>query len=234
MSEDRSQTPEARKTLTSDLRPLTSDLRRLTSGRWDDMVLVGRIARPHGVKGQVIVNPETDFIEDRFASGATMWVRSARGEEPLTITASRVQNGRPVIGFAGFSTIEEVERLAGLELRVPEETLRELEDGVYYQHQLVGCTVETTGGESIGSVTKVDGGAGGSILTVDGPRGEVLIPLAVDICVEIDVAAKRIRVNPPEGLLDLNEIRHRHDLPADDRGGSRRGGRQPGDRARAD
>lgn len=172
---------------------------------WDDMVLVGRIARPHGVRGQVIVNPETDFVEERFASGATLWTRSDRGEESLTITSARVQNGRPVIGFSGFANIDDVERLAGLELRVPEESLPSLGEGAYYQHQLVGCVVETMSGERVGDVVRVDGGAGGSLLAVTGARGEVLIPFAQHICVEIDVAARRIAINPPEGLLELNE-----------------------------
>jgi 16S rRNA processing protein RimM len=172
---------------------------------WEQMVLVGRIARPHGIRGQVLVNPETDFVEDRFVSGATMWARSPRGDEALTITSARLQNGRPVVGFEGFSSIEDVERLAGVELRVPESTLQALGAGVYYQHQLVGCAVETVGGASIGEVSRVDGGAGGSILVVDGRRGEVLIPFAQHICVEIDVTARCIRIDPPEGLLELND-----------------------------
>jgi 16S rRNA processing protein RimM len=172
--------------------------------KWDDLVLVGRIARPHGIRGQVIVNPETDFVDDRFKAGATFWTRSGRGDEQLTVTSARVQNGRPVIAFEGFSSIEDVERLAGLELRVPEEELQPLDAGVYYHHQLIGCAVETVAGERVGEVVRVDGGAAGSVLEVEGPRGEVLIPLAVAICVEIDVEAKRIRIDPPEGLLDVN------------------------------
>ena len=172
---------------------------------WDDMVLVGRIARPHGVRGQVIVTPETDFVDHRFVSGARLWVRSTRGDEALTITSARVQNGRPVIGFEGFSGIEDVERLAGLELRVPEHTLQPLEPGAYYHHQLVGCAVETVGGALIGDVVRVDGGAGGSLLAVNGSRGEVLIPFAQHICVTVDVAARRIRIDPPQGLLELND-----------------------------
>ena len=172
------------------------------------MVLVGRVARPHGLRGQVVVNPETDFVEDRFRPGATFWTRSARGEEQLTVATARVQNGRPVIGFEGFSSIEDVERLAGLDLRVPEEELQPLEPGTYYHHQLIGCAVETVAGERVGSVVRVDGGAAGSVLEVEGPRGEVLIPLAVEICVEIDVGMKRIRINPPEGLLDINRRGH--------------------------
>ncbi len=169
------------------------------------MVLVGRIARPHGLRGQVIVTPETDFVEERFREGATFWTQSDRGDEALTISSARIQNGRPVIGFEGFSTIEDVERLAGRELRVPEDALQPLADGAYYVHDLVGCVVETVSGERLGLVQRVDGGAGASVLSVAGDRGEVLVPLAADICTEIDIGTRRIRINPPDGLLELNE-----------------------------
>ena len=171
------------------------------------MALVGRITRPHGLRGQVVVHPETDFVEERFAEGATFWTRSAAGDEQLTIVSSRVQNGRPIVGFDGFARVEDVERLAGLELRVPADTLLPLQPGTYYEHQLVGCAVETTAGAVVGEVAKVEGGGGASRLVTNGPRGEILIPLAVDICVEIDVAKRKIRINPPEGLLELNETR---------------------------
>jgi 16S rRNA processing protein RimM len=118
--------------------------------------------------------------------------------------ASRVQNGRPVVAFAGFSSIEDVERLAGLDLRVPEAELQPLGEGSYYHHQLVGCVVDTIAGEHVGHVIGVGGGASGSVLEVEGQQGQVLIPLATEICIEIDVTAKRIRIDPPEGLLDMN------------------------------
>jgi 16S rRNA processing protein RimM len=168
------------------------------------MVLVGRVARTHGIRGQVIVSPETDFIEDRFQTGATLWCRTARGDEQLTVASMRVQNGRPVVGFEGFARIEDVERLAGAELRIPEALLQPLAEGSYYLHQLTGCVVETVSGRQVGPVVRVEGGASGSLLVIDGARGEVLIPLVTEICVEIDVAAKRIRIDPPEGLLELN------------------------------
>jgi len=172
---------------------------------WDSMVLVGRIARPHGLRGQVIVTPETDFVEDRFRTGATFWTRSDRGHEVLTVNSARVQNGRPVLGFEGFGSIEDVERLAGLDLRIPEDSLLPLDAGAYYVHDLVGCAVETISGEPVGEVKRVEGGTGASVLSVEGRRGEVLVPLAADICVEVDIAGRRIRINPPEGLLELNQ-----------------------------
>jgi 16S rRNA processing protein RimM len=78
---------------------------------------------------------------------------------------------------------------------------------MYYQHQLVGCVVETAPQTEVGRVVRVDGGSAGSLLVVDGTRGEVLIPLAAAICVEIDVEGRRIRIEPPDGLLDLNVTR---------------------------
>ena len=174
---------------------------------WDDLVLVGRIARPHGLRGDVVINPETDFVEERFARGARLWTRSDRGDEQLVVASARVQGARPVVGFEGFTRVEDAERLAGLELRVPEGALQPLDEGVYYQHQLVGCVVETVAGQRVGEVAGVQGGAAGSLLAIDGPRGEILIPLAADICVEIDPGARRIRVRPPEGLLELNETK---------------------------
>src|SRR6187401_1317302 len=118
--------------------------------QWDDMVLVGRIARPHGLKGDVVVNPETDFAEERFAPGATLWTRSDRGDEQLVVASSRMQGARPVVGVEGFGCIEDAERLAGLDLRVPEAALRQLAEGTYYRHQLIGCVVETVSGERVG------------------------------------------------------------------------------------
>ncbi len=173
-------------------------------GTWGEMVLIGRIAKPHGLKGQVVVNPETDFVDERFAPGSQMWTRLAGAVEVLTVATSRVQGGRPIVGFDGFATIEDVERLAGGELRIPEHALRALDAGHYYEHQLVGCTVETIAGERVGSVVKVQGGLAGSCLIIDGERGEVLVPFVEAFCRAVDIDARTIRIDPPPGLLELN------------------------------
>jgi 16S rRNA processing protein RimM len=174
---------------------------------WERMVLVGYVARTHGLRGHVIVHPQTDFPEERFRVGSVVWTRSAAGDRQLTISAVRFQQGRPVVAFEGLARIDDVEAMAGQELRVPEDALQPLDAGQYYEHQLVGCRVETVGGERVGEISKVEGGAGGTRLVIDGERGEIQIPFAVDICVEIDVPGKRIRINPPEGLLELNETK---------------------------
>jgi 16S rRNA processing protein RimM len=120
------------------------------------------------------------------------------------VTTVRFQNGRPVIGLEGVETMNDAEALAGLELRVPLEDLAPLPPGTFYHHDLVGCQVVTGRGEEVGTVKGVEGTVGGSRLVVDGARGEILIPLATEICRTIDVPGKRIVIEPPEGLLDLN------------------------------
>ena len=168
------------------------------------MALVGRIARAHGIKGQVIVNPDTDFPEERFRPGATLFTMRGGLIESKTLTTVRFQNGRPVIGIDGVATMNEAEALAGLELRVPVEQLAPLPDGTFYHHDLIGCVVVTGGGERVGTVESVEGTIGRSRLVVAGAKGEILIPLAAEICRTIDVAGKRIVIEPPEGLLDVN------------------------------
>jgi 16S rRNA processing protein RimM len=172
---------------------------------WDDMALVGRIARAHGIRGQVIVNPETDFPGDRFRQGAELFIRRNGVIEALTLTAVRFQRGRPVVGFGGIESANDAEALAGCELRVPAESLRPLPSGTFYRHDLVGCRVETRDGRLVGIVKDVEGTVGGSRLVVTDESGrEVLIPLALEICPAIDPASKRIVVDPPAGLLEAN------------------------------
>ena len=168
------------------------------------MVLVGRVARAHGRFGEVIVNPETDFPEQRFAPGAVLHTRREGRDERLTVGAMRLHHGRPLLAFAGVTSMSDAEALAGLELRVPEGELTALPDGTYYEHALVGCEVVTLSGRTIGVVRAVEGSAAGARLVIGSGRGEIQIPLAHEICVRIDIAGRRIVVDPPEGLLELN------------------------------
>lgn len=168
----------------------------------DDLILVGRVARAHGNRGQVIVNPDTDFPDERFAVGTTLLVGEARAAK--TITSARIHQGRPVIGFEGIETMDDAAELAGAELKVPAATLAPLPEGTYYHHELVGCEVQDTDGRLIGEVSAVEGPLERSRLVVKAPHGDVLVPLVDSICVDVDPKARRIRIAAPEGLLDLN------------------------------
>jgi len=174
------------------------------SPNWREMALVGRIARPHGIRGQVIVNLDTDFPEERFQPGAELFVDRAGRVEPLMLTTVRFQSGRPVVGIAGIESVADAAALAGHELRIPPERLIPLPAGTFYRHDLIGCRVERRDGALVGVVEDVEGTMSGSRLVVRSETGEVLIPLAADVCPVIDPAAKRIVIDPPPGLLELN------------------------------
>src|SRR5262245_33046659 len=118
------------------------------------MVLIGRISRTHGLKGHVVVSPETDFVQERFAYGSRMWTCRAGVVEPLTVRWAQTQTARPVVSFEGVDRIEDAEPLAGCELRIPEASLLPLDDGQFYEHQLGGCAVETVDGVRVGTVVK--------------------------------------------------------------------------------
>jgi 16S rRNA processing protein RimM len=174
------------------------------SAKWDEMALVGRIARAHGIRGQIIVNPETDFPEERFQPGAELFVERGGTIEAVKITTARFHRERPVIGLEGVATMTEAEQFAGLELRVPRDRLAALPPDTFYRHDLIGCRVETADGSEVGVVSDVEGSMAGSRLVVDGGLGEVLIPLVAGICTLVDPAGKRIVVDPPDGLLEVN------------------------------
>jgi 16S rRNA processing protein RimM len=171
---------------------------------WDEMAVVGTIARPHGIRGQFFVNPDTDFPEQRFQPGATLYVKRGGRIEPVTVTTFRMQQARPVIGLEGVTDMDAARELAGLEFRVPVESLVTLPDGMFYHHDLVGCLVVTTDGLEVGTVSAVEGDAANTRLVVKVEEGDVLIPLVLHICTEIDPKARRIVIAPPEGLIELN------------------------------
>jgi 16S rRNA processing protein RimM len=173
---------------------------------WDDAILVGVVARTHGNKGEVAVNAETDFPEERFRQGARLWSRANDGSlDTLEVATMRMHQGRPLILFKGIGSMDDAELLAGRELRIAEDASDTglLEEGEYFHRDLIGCSVVTERGDQVGEVTAVEGDRGNTRLVVKSRRSEVLIPLADEICT-IDLPAKRITVRPPEGLLELN------------------------------
>jgi 16S rRNA processing protein RimM len=168
------------------------------------LLLIGRVARAHGNRGQVIVNLETDFAEDRFTVGREVMVGPEHAGRAHRITAVRFHQGRPVIALDGVSTMNDAEGLADAELWMSTADIPPLPAGTFYRHDLVGCEVHEASGALVGLVTAVEGPMGRSRLVVQGARGEVLIPLVAEICVKVDPVGRQIVVNAPEGLLDIN------------------------------
>jgi 16S rRNA processing protein RimM len=168
------------------------------------MAVVGRVARAHGLRGQVVVNLETDFPDLRFRVGARLFVNRAGGVESVTVTTLRFHRDRPVVGLSGVEDMTSASALAGMEFRIPVDELAALPDGLFYRHDLVGCRVETKRGEPVGVVSEVEGTIGGSRLVVDTDHGPVLVPLETAICPTIDPERRLVVIDPPDGLLELN------------------------------
>lgn len=171
----------------------------------DDLLLIGRVARAHGNRGQVIVNLETDFADDRFQAGRVVRVGPAERAVSRAIVSVRFHQGRPIVGLEGVTTMNDAEALAGAEVWVPASELAPLPPSTFYRHDLVGCEVRRVSGEVVGRVSGVEGALERSRLVVQAARGEILIPLVAPICVSVDPAARVIVIDPPDGLLDVND-----------------------------
>jgi 16S rRNA processing protein RimM len=172
-------------------------------------VTLARILRPRGLRGEVVAQILTDFPE-RLPKLREVWLAGNRGA-PRRVRVQRCwlspsRGGQAVFHFADINCIEDAEGLRGLEVQVPIEQRARLDAGSYFVSDLLGCEVWEAGAASaLGSVRDVEfpGGAA-ALLAIDTNEGEVLIPLAAEFCVHIDVKAKRIDVALPEGLRDLN------------------------------
>jgi 16S rRNA processing protein RimM len=176
-----------------------------------DRLTLARLLRPHGIRGEIAAEILTDFPE-RLTKLREVWLWDASADALQKITVERcwlsvARGGQAVFKFAGADRIEDVEKLRGLEVQVPLSERMELASGSYYISELVGCEVwergVDDGQKKLGLVSGVQE-SGTPVLEVDTPEGEVLIPLATEICRKIDVGARRIEVVMPEGLRELN------------------------------
>jgi 16S rRNA processing protein RimM len=159
------------------------------------------VARAHGIKGQIVVNPETDFMEDRFKVGRRVLVGPADRVREFEIREVRFHHGRPIVGLTGIETMDDAEALAGSDVWVLESEIAPLPEGTYYRHDLIGCDAYDTKGARLGRVTAIEGSIDRSHLVVD---GHMMIPLVGEFVLKVDIAGKRVTVDPPDGLIDLN------------------------------
>jgi 16S rRNA processing protein RimM len=168
---------------------------------------IARILRPQGRWGEVAAEILTDFPA-RFAELRSVFLE-APGQAPQPIALEKVwpHKDRIILKFAGIDSIESASRLRGLQIFIPLEQRTPLPPHHYYLWELGGCrVVMERQEEEIGTVVEVEPTAGVALLHVkraDG-KGEVLIPLAQEICKRVDLAEKVIVIDPPEELLELN------------------------------
>ena len=173
-------------------------------------VTLARILRPRGLKGEVAAEILTDF-PDRLTKLREVWladgVRPPRRIALRSCWLSQARGGQVIFHFEGVDSITAAEPLRGLEVQVPLADRVPLPLGHYYVSDLIGCEVFERGA-SIGTVRDVqftgEDVSGTPVLVIATPQGDLLIPLADEICTHIDITARRIDAVLPEGLRDLN------------------------------
>lgn len=168
-------------------------------------VSIARIVRPRGNKGEVAAENRADSAL-RFAAGKAVRVVFPDGNGRLfTIANAWEHNGRLVLQFAGVDSISAAETLRGCEVRIPRGELGEAPEGEYFYDDLIGCRmVEDGSARELGEIRDIYEPGGALLFSVIDEQGkELLVPFADDICLDVDTAARRIRVRLPEGLEEL-------------------------------
>jgi 16S rRNA processing protein RimM len=167
-------------------------------------VVIARIVKARGIRGEVACDVETDFPE-RFGrlKRVTVWMPDG-ARLSLGVEGHWFHKGRVILKFAGYDTMTAAEGLVGGRLVIAEADALELEEDEFYAYALIGATVVTAEGRPVGSVARLleTGSAVLLVVRTDDAR-ELLIPFVDEICTEVDVDARRITVNPPAGLLEL-------------------------------
>ena len=166
-----------------------------------ETVTVGRVLRPHGVRGEVAVEVLSD-VPGRFEKGSRVQgVREGAPDLPLEVAAARPHKGGAVVRFAGYEDRDRAEELRGLWLEIPRSQVPAAEPGTYYQYELLGCLCRD-GEEELGRVVEVVEDGGGLLLIVEDGDRRVPVPFVREFLREVDVAGARIELELPPGLVE--------------------------------
>ncbi len=165
-------------------------------------VTVARLGKTRGNRGEITALPLSDRL-DRYQALGRVYLWSTGAPLPRQVERAWFHNSTLIFKFQGVDTISDAELLAGMEVRIPLAERTEIEPGAFFQSDLVGCeVVDRKSGERLGRVEAWQDAGGSGLLVVE---GGLLIPFARPICVEIDVKARRIVVELPAGLRELNQ-----------------------------
>lgn len=169
-------------------------------------LVVGRIAKAHGVTGELVVDVRTDDPDARFVAGKRLRLRDSRGpaEREVVIESVRPHGGRLLLRLDGVADRDAADALRGGLFVVDSADLPPIDDpDEFYDHQLEGLDVRTVGGSPVGTVTEVLHTPGGELLSIRAESGdEVLVPFVRDIVPRVSLSEGVIEVDPPEGLLE--------------------------------
>jgi 16S rRNA processing protein RimM len=163
--------------------------------RW---IAVGRINRPHGVKGEVVVQPLSE-VAARFAAGSHLFLQEDE-RDPLTVAEVRPHRGRLLVTFEGVRDRNGAEAMTGAFLLVPASSAPPLPEGEYWTHELVGCDVVTDDGRVLGPIREIIHTPANDVWVTQGEEGETLIPALKDVVKRVDLPARRVIVREVSGL----------------------------------
>ena len=168
-------------------------------------VVVGRLRKPHGLKGDCTLFPLTDTPETIFVPGREVWVVDLAGDTvagPLTVEKSRSYHREWLVKFAGVESRDALDPFRGQFLGVPQAALGPLADDEVYLHELDGFSVRLADDTPLGLVSAVYELPAGIMIEVQGPKREFLLPYKKEFVQQVDRAGRKLVVTPPEGLLD--------------------------------
>jgi 16S rRNA processing protein RimM len=166
-------------------------------------LLVGIVRRPHGLAGEVSVEPLTDFPE-RFASGSVVTWRRGSDSRELRVAGARPHGDRLLVSFEGVGDADAARALQEGELSIPGAAATPPPEGFFYSHEIVGWECVDTAGRRLGAAAGLEKAPGSPLLSVTRDDGsEALVPFVDGIVVEVDRKNRRIVLDPPEGLMEL-------------------------------
>ncbi len=164
-----------------------------------DFLVIGKIIKPHGIKGEVSVKVLTDFSE-RFDTLEHIALGDDNSQTEYTVKTTRWHKERVLMTFAGISDRNAAETLRGLYLKIPVEEAMPLEPGVYYHYQLINLNVVTDTGEYLGRIAEIIETGANDVYVVQGETGEILLPVIEEVILSIDLKAEQVTVHLLEGL----------------------------------
>jgi 16S rRNA processing protein RimM len=170
----------------------------------EDLVVIGEVTRPHGLRGEMRVTPHTDHPERFEGLGeCVLWDPATDIRAVRRITGTRRQGEAVLLSVAGCESVEAATTLVGRLVALPRAQALPLPPGHVYPWQIVGCRVVTDDGRAVGEVSGIEPSPAHDLWVVRGAGREHLIPAVAEIVVEVDVDARRVVIRPPEGLLEL-------------------------------
>ena len=159
-------------------------------------VVIGKALKPFGIRGEIKVKVFTESLEAFEYSSVLIF-----GETPRKVESIRSHKGCVLVALEGVQTPEQAAEISGSLVKTEQENLPGKEEDEYYWFELIGMKVSTVDGRDLGEITQITATGANDVIHVEGTYGEVLLPMIEDVVLEVDVAKKKMVVDPLEGLI---------------------------------